>query len=74
MSAETPLLPPDEAGITDTSSGGYSLAIPNTSAGERRRGYVPPPRKQGWIHAAAILVAELVGTGEHPFALVHPRT
>ncbi|GBG28094.1 Proton-coupled amino acid transporter 4 [Hondaea fermentalgiana] len=40
----------------------------------RRHGYVPPPRRQEWYHAAAILVAELVGTGvlalPHTFAVI----
>mmetsp|Transcript_12995 Transcript_12995/g.25221 ORF Transcript_12995/g.25221 Transcript_12995/m.25221 type:complete len:472 (-) Transcript_12995:215-1630(-) len=55
---------------------GLSLSPSQYTRRNRGPGYVPPPRVQEWYHAAAILVAELVGTGvlalPHTFAVIGP--
>mmetsp|Transcript_6221 Transcript_6221/g.10691 ORF Transcript_6221/g.10691 Transcript_6221/m.10691 type:complete len:468 (-) Transcript_6221:296-1699(-) len=76
----TPLV--DTGDALEAADGNTRPLLRRTSSGEcgsfyrryRGRGYVPPPRNQEWYHAAAILVAELVGTGvlalPHTFAVV----
>jgi amino acid permease len=63
MEDAEPLVAPAQSSGWRRARAGSDGSARSAASGLAAAGFVPPPRRQSWLHASAVLAAELVGTG-----------